>query len=526
MTAHTAASQTDSRLSAWVPSLGSADTDLLNELPIITPRARDLVRNNPIGSGAKQTLTDNIIGSQLRLSAQPKYRLLKWEKDQASAWASATEDQFSTWAETTECDAARTQTLLGLSTLSLGGSLMNGDALALVMWLPRPGSVWSTRLQTVESDRLATPPWLRNSKKLRGGVEIDQYGAPVAYWIMKKHPGDNHGYLSANQDDWERVPAFTPWGRRRVIHLFDKDRSGQSRGKSIFTAVMREFKVAGDYLGHELQAAASNALIAAFLESDLDPQSVAEIFGLDQESALSYWKTVSEKTHRKKMEGGMMLNLPLGTKLSGFNPNRPNTAFNGFMESVMRHIAAGLNMPYELLMKDFSKVNYSSARAALLEAWRFFQSKRKWLQDHWLNPIYECWLEEAINLGRVEAPAYYENRYAYTSNRWVFSGRGWVDPVKEAKGSQMRMELSLSTQQDECAEQGKDYQEVQDQRIRELVEAMEKVEAAGLPKEAAFYIAGFSMPGQSALSGPDIETLLTDESDQQVDETSQDSADE
>jgi lambda family phage portal protein len=528
MTAHTAASHDDARLAAWLPSYGSADADLIDELPLITRRGRDLVRNNPIGSGAKQTLTDNIIGSQLRLSAQPKYRLLGWNKERASAWSNATEDQFSTWADTTECDAARTQTLLGLTTLSLGSAFMNGDALALIMWLPRAGGAWSTRMQTVESDRLATPPWLRNNKKLRGGVEIDKHGAPVAYWIQKNHPGDNHGYLSANQDDWERVPAFTSWGRRRVIHLFDKDRSGQSRGKSIFTAVMREFKVAGDYLGHELQAAASNALIAAFLESDLDPQSVAEIFGTDQDSALSYWKQVCNTTHRKKMEGGMMLNLPLGTKLSGYNPNRPNTAFNGFMESVMRHIAAGLNMPYELLMKDFSKVNYSSARAALLEAWRFFQSKRKWLQDHWLNPIYECWMEEAVNTGRVDAPNYYENRYAYTSNRWVFSGRGWVDPVKEAKGSQMRMELSLSTQQDECAEQGKDYQEVQDQRIRELAEATEKVKAAGLPKGAAYYIAGFPMPGQSALSDPLTQQLLSEEADpeaQQSNEPSQDTND-
>ncbi len=26
---------------------------------------------------------------------------------------------------------------------------------------------------------------------------------------------------------WERVPAFTPWGRRRVIHLHAKERTGQ-----------------------------------------------------------------------------------------------------------------------------------------------------------------------------------------------------------------------------------------------------------------------------------------------------------
>lgn len=475
-TAHVAADTSDARLSNWFPHAGSADADLLDDLSLITPRARDLVRNNPIASGVKQTLTDNVVGSQLRLCAQPQYRLLKKDKEWAMAWGNAAEDEFATWADTTDCDAARTQTLLGLTVQALSGALINGDALALVMWVPRADSRWSTRLQMVEADRLATPPWLKYKATIRNGVEIDQYGAPVAYWISKKHPGDKNAGFLASQDNWERVPAFTAWGRRRVIHLYDKERAGQSRGKSIFASVMREFKIAGEYLGHELQAAASNALIAAFLESDLSPDAVAELFGTDQDSALSYWKKVCDTTHRKKTEGGMMLNLPLGTKLSGYNPNRPNTAFDGFMESVMRHMSAGLNMPYELVLKDFSKTNYSSARAALLEAWRYFQTKRRWIQDHWLNPIYEAWLEEAINAKRVEAPDYYDNRYAYNRCRWVFAGRGFIDPVKEAKAAQIRMDSGLSTLEQECAEQGLDWEEVLEQRARER----EKMNILGL----------------------------------------------
>jgi len=498
-TAHIAADTTDVRLSTWFPHAGSADADTLDDLALITPRARDLVRNNPIAAGVEQTMTDNIVGSQLRLCSTPKYRMLGKDKDWATAWGNAAEDEFATWADSTDCDAARTQTLLGLTTQALSGAFVNGDALALVMWVPRADSRWSTRLQMIESDRLATPPWLKYDLKIRNGVEVDALGAPVAYWISKKHPGEKNAVLLGSQDNWERVPAFTVWGRRRVIHLYDKKRSGQSRGKSIFASVMREFKVAGEYLGHELQAAASNALIAAFLESDLDPQTVAEIFGTDQDTALSYWKKVSETTHRKKVEGGMMLNLPLGTKLSGYNPNRPNTAFDAFMESVMRHMAAGLNMPYELVLKDFSKTNYSSARAALLEAWRYFQSKRRWLQDHWLSPIFEAWLEEAINIKRVDAPDYYDNRYAYNRSRWIFAGRGWVDPVKEVVAVEKRLALCISTQQDECAEQGKDFEDVQEQRIREFSMAMEKVAALALPVELSYQlalkIAGFSQDG-------------------------------
>lgn len=474
-TQHVAADLCDSRMAAWIPRNGSADADLLDEVSTITNRARDLVRNNPIASGVRQTLIDNIIGSQLRLSSQPSYRLLGKDKDWASEWGGKVEDEFATWADTVECDIARSNTFLGLTTQGASGAFTNGDGIGVILWQPRKGARWSTRLQVVEADRMDTPPWLINKANLRKGVEIDDFGAPVAYWIMKYHPGDKHAYLNlANQDNWVRIPAFTPWGRRRVIHLYDKERAGQSRGKSIFTAVMREFKTVGEYMGSEVQAAASNALIASIVESDLPPDMVADLLGGQEGGVAGHYQAIVDSYHRKKMEGGMNLVAPLGTKITGFSTNRPNVAFNGFMEAVMRHIAAGLNLPYELLVKDFSKTNYSSARAALLEAWRFFQVKRSWLRDQWLDPCFEAWLEEAVNLGRIDAPDYYDNQYAYSACRWIFAGRGWVDPTKEAKASQLRMDAGLSTLENEAAEQGLDWYEVLEQRARER-KAMEEL---------------------------------------------------
>jgi hypothetical protein len=98
-----------------------------------SPRLGTQPSDRAPASGRRSTPA-NIVGSRLRLSSKPKYRMLGWNKEAASEWANATEDRFSTWAETTECEPARTQTLLGL-TLQI-----NVDALALVMWLPRkPG---------------------------------------------------------------------------------------------------------------------------------------------------------------------------------------------------------------------------------------------------------------------------------------------------------------------------------------------------------------------------------------------------
>lgn len=478
MSAYDGASHTDLALSGWNPGMVSPDAALLPELDTLSSRSLDLARNNGLMSGAMQTKRDNIIGAVLRLAATPDYRLLGWTPERAREWGNMTEAHFRSWADTTECDAARSLNLLGLSLQALSMGMLAGDAVALPLWKPISGMRWNTRLSMIHPARLSTPPGMEGQQGLRKGIEFDRDGAPVAYHFQKVNPGDGiylNGEDATRLTQWERVPAYTSWGRRRVLHLSDKENTGQSRGKPIVAAVMREFHMAGKYSQNELQASLANSLVAAFLESDLDQDSASALFG---DNPREQWaQSVSDARSIGKLQGAAVIPLPAGAKLSTFTPGRPNAAFEAFMLAVLRHIAAGMNMPYELLLKDFSKSNYSSARAALLEAWRYFHGRRRWLVDYWLRPIYELWLEEAVNAGVVDAPDFYENRYAYTRCRFIFGGRGYVDPVKEAQASAMRMANGLSTMEQECAEQGLDYEEVLDQQqIEQQMRA-----ARGLP---------------------------------------------
>jgi lambda family phage portal protein len=481
---YSAASRDDLAMAGWDPSPLSADADLLPEIETLMSRSRDLTRNNGLAAGAMQTYRDNIVGAVLRAVPTPDYRLLGWDLKTAHEFSRSTAAKFRSYADTTECDAARSQNLIGLTCQALSGAFGNGDAIGLPLWLPRQDAKWSTRIKMIESDRLRTPPQLMARADIRGGIEQDDDGAPVAYHFLKRHPGDlfNGMYATAMVMDmlaYERVPAFTNWGRRRVIHLHDKERTGQSRGKPVLAAVMREFHMLGKYSGNELQASVANSLVAAFLESNLDQKSAEELFGEDPRGA---WATsVGQARNIRALKGAAVIPLPAGAKVTGFAPNRPNSAFEAFVLAVLRHIASGLNMPYELLAKDFSRTNYSSARAALLEAWRFFLGRRRWLTDYWLRPIYELWFEEAVNAGEIDAPDFYANRYAYTRCRFIFGGRGYVDPVKEAQASLLRVAGSISTLEIECAEQGLDYEEVLDQRALERQMMIER----GLDPDAA-----------------------------------------
>jgi lambda family phage portal protein len=447
-------------LSNWLPWRAPTDAEILPDQDMLVARSRDLNRNNGIASGGLQTLQDNVVGTGLRLAANPDYRALGKDIAWAEKWSQTTESLWRTWADSTDCDAAHRLNFAGLTALVFRSALEAGEALALPLWLERTETPFKTCLQLIDCDRLSQPFNQLPTVKLRGGVEVDDYGRPLAYhirmfenWMSMMFPAQ--AWVSGQ---WERIPAETDFGRKRVIHLLVQDRIDQTRGKPILAPVIEQFRMLDSYQRTELQSAIVNSLVAGVIETPMDPAAITELLGGDQNRYLD-----QKNQYRPQMEGGTFIPLYPGDKLTPFTPSRPAPQFSNFVEAVLRHIGVCLGMPYELVVKDFSKTNYSSARAALLEAWRFFMARRTWIAQYWCAPVYRLWLEEAVNAGMIEAPGFYQNLSYYCRAKWIGPGRGWIDPVKEAEAAQVRMITQISTLEQECAEQGQDWNDVLEQ---------------------------------------------------------------
>jgi capsid protein len=107
------------------------------------------------------------------------------------------------------------------------------------------------------------------------------------------------------------------------------------------------------------------------------------------------------------------------------------------------------------------------------------------------QPAYEAWLCEAVAIGRIKAPGYFENdaiRAAWSKAQWQGSTMGSVDPKKEAEAAVIKINASLSTAEREAAEiNGSDVFENMAQRQREFNnEPVRKVKAAPIqPQKGA-----------------------------------------
>lgn len=501
---------------AWLPSRGSADADALPARELTLARVRDVVRNNPVAAAGVDRIVDLIVGPGLRLSAKPDGVALGIDDPhELRDFARAMQAEWRLFAEDPRflCDARRTASMNGLFRLLARTLTIADEAAAALTWRETPGARYATCVQTIDPDRLSNPDGAADSATLRGGVEMDIFGAPVAYHVRNAHAGD--WWAGMETSTWTRVPREASWGRPVFVHGFEPKREGQTRAISTFNALLGRLRMVSKHAETELESATVNALYAAFVESALPSEEVKGRLDPSTSTAVGDM-FMYFKDNPVRLAGSRIPVLPPGSKITMNHAPRQTAAFGDFQSVFLASIASALGISYEQLSMDWSKTNYSSARAALNEVWRSVSRLRAVFVEQVATPIYYAVLEEAFDRGYLRLPAsarpvglpaglddfevFQLMPGAFTRARWLGPGRGYVDPVKEAEGASMRMSSLTSTLERECAEQGEDYEEVLAQA------AIEKAarEELGLPPLAVGSPNGQPEPETGAGDGPPV----------------------
>jgi lambda family phage portal protein len=458
--AYVGASRSDRALSQWNPQIGDADSDAIYDLDILRARSRDLLRNAPLAGGAVNTVVTNVVGTGLLLEPQIDARALGMSDEEAQAWQDQTEREWCLFSESPEVDAARTLNFTGMQELAFRSVLASGDVLVVLPAFVRDGSPYRTKLQLVEADRLSNPHNKPDSDRLAGGVEKDQYGAAVAYHVQSTHPGTT---LATQKTEWQRLEAYGKSGRRNVLHLFKPLRPNQSRGVPYLAPVMKPLKQLDRYTDAEIMAAVIAGMYTVFVKSDLGDGAMAPMAPASETGGLT-----SDEDY--KLAAGAIVGLAPGESIETANPGRPNSAFDPFVQAVLRQIGVGLELPFEILIKHFT-ASYSAARAAILEAWKFFIMRRQWLAQSFCQPVYEAFLWEAVLSGRITAPGFLTDpllRKAYCGALWIGPAKGMINEQAEVEAAGRRIELGISTRAEETAQlTGGDWDRKHAQQVKE-----------------------------------------------------------
>lgn len=460
-------------LLSWLATGRDADSDIVDSIETLRNRSRDLYMGAPLATGALKTMRTNIVGSGLMLNAQVDAEFLGISDEQAKEWENSVEREWRLWADTVNCDAERKQNFYQLQSLVLLSALMSGDVFVTMPVVKRPGSVYDLRIGLIEADRVCNPNKadMVPGKNVAGGVEVDEFGAVKAYYVAKHHPESRPRDISNWAQKWTRVLAFGErTGRRNVLHIMaDVERPAQRRGVPLLAPVIESLKQLSRYSDAELMAAVVAGMFTVFVRSNTPSTPLGQMFTPGAE--------IDKDPAAYELGNGAIVSLEEGESVEIANPGRPNTGFESFVQAVCRQIGAALEIPYELLIKNFT-ASYSASRASLLEAWKMFRMRREWLISAFCQPIYEEWLTEAVAKGRIQAPGFFEDpaiKAAWCGAEWFGDAQGQLDPQKEANAAKIRVAEGFSTREREAAElTGMKYENIHAIRARE--EAMRRAD--------------------------------------------------
>ena len=494
------ASRTSGILKSYLPVRASAKSDIDANLYTLRNRSADQAINTPIGAAAIQTSSMHTVGAGLKVFPKIHYLDLGMTHEEAREWHRKARREFDLWAASKHADLYRRNSFYDLQDVAYVAYLVDGDSFALFRRKPPTAFMpYSLRLQIIEGNRISNPHTgsiaggygafsvaaknQSNGHRIVSGVEIDADGAIEAYWISNSVPGD---LVETQMNAWVRVKAFGDLsGMPNIVQICHDVRSEQYRGVPYLAPVIETLKQVSRYTSAELTAAIIKSFFALFFTNT--PAGAAGLDGIAP-PVLGYGGEEGKEhdpsrpvvdVSEYKLGSGTLNALPAGVDVKAVDAGRSMSTFDPFVSQLIKQIGAAINIPYEVLMKNFTS-SYSASRAALLQAWEEFKLRRTWFARDFCQPVYEAWLAEAVAIGRIDAPGFFDDpaiRAAWVNAEWYGPTMSILDPVKDIKGSAMRVAYGLSTREREAAEMtGTDFEENLDQ----LAWEMKLIESKGL----------------------------------------------
>ena len=387
-------------------------------------RSRHFVRNSGWAKRAIDAICDNTIGQGIRPAPSGTKNQVKKIK---SIWKS--------WAETTACDFDGKNTFYGLQNIIMSEIAEAGDCLIIRR---RVNADIPIKLQVVEGDQLDQSKDTVNEKGYaRLGVQFNEAGQRIGYWVWPKHPYDATGTL------WSVSSEFIPIDD--VIHPYEILRAGQVRGVPMGVASFMKLSDFSDYEDAQLVRQKAAACFTAFVSGK-----------------------ESDGNELETLEPGIIEYLSDGQEITFSNPPKAD-GYAEYSNKILQGIAVSYGITYEMLTGDYSNVNFTSGRMAKIDITPRF---RKWqynlIVPQLCVPVWNWFMDAVIMTGKTSI------RTECNAMDWTAPKIGQLDPVKETNARIMQLQAGLTTLSECWREDGRDREEFLDEYMKdkEMIEEM------------------------------------------------------
>lgn len=473
-----------------MPTLMSAHEETEISRREAVRQARQAERQSEAIRGGLDRKVNTVVGADLFPRIIPDWRTLGLTPQWAAEYARTAEALFKSWAIDRRkiCDAEGHLTFGGLMWLAMRNVAgPDGETFGIIHYdttrARKLNTPWATTITVLDPQRVETPPQYADRPEVVDGKLLDDYGRMLGFYFNKMPRGP----AGITDLEYGFCPRENRVGRPMGWHYFAKHRGAAQRGVTALVNILKRSRMLDKFDGAHLGAAIVAAAMATYVKTKGTPEEARENLapaGSDSDSAMAGRFGFYDKL-KLRIGPQRIPVLPLEDEIMISAADRSAGDPTAFRNSFLRDFASAMNMTAEQLSLDYSQVNYSSARAALIDIWRGVLAERSMFCSSVASLIVEAVLEECVVKGWLPipagAPAFNDEREAYT--RCAFTGppMGWVDPKKEAEAAQLRTDPTrpLSTLTEEASSQGRSFDEIVAERAREE----ETLKGAGLKQD-------------------------------------------
>ena len=416
----------------WVPMHGTGESLNAPSRDKARAKARHLERNSELVNSILNAFTRNVVGKGFNLQVRTENQ----------DWNNTVEQYWAEWSRPGNCDVTGRLSLNEILRMIIKRKIVDGGILLLKTYEEDKSGIYY-RLQLVEVDSLKSPGTIESAtgNPIVNGIEVNSYGRPLKYYIEKQSADLRFS------SEIECVDAD------RVIYLAELNRPTEIREMTPLARVLNDVKDVEDFFEAVGFKQKINAALAVFITSDKD---VTPTVG----RSIVRQNNDGQQKIGKRIDSGSITELPPGKDVKTLVPSGQSSELADFNLAVNRRIGAGHGLSYEMMSRDVSQVNYSSARQNMLEDWKTFEMEQNYLIEHFLDFVFEDVIVAAYLAGRLPgAPKdFMQNRPKYLKHEFLGQGLPWIDPLKEAQANQVMLATGQTTLKDIYAKKGKDWE--------------------------------------------------------------------
>ncbi len=271
------------------------------------------------------------------------------------------------------------------------------------------------------------------------GVQKDGWGRPLGYYVMKQHPGST---ISVPGSRFETV--YRP--AEQMMHLKLVRRLHQTRGVSLFHAVLTRLDDLKDYEESERIAARVAAALTAFIKRDS---------GLSDVVTATTGEDSTATTRGFAMEPGLIFDgLMPGEDVGLIDSKRPNPNLEAFRNSMLRAVASGTGTRFSSIAKNYNGT-YSAQRQELVEAVAHYRRLFSYLRYRFYLPVWRRFIDAARLSGALRLPLGINEASLYTPEIRP-PQMPWIDPKKEIEAFALMVEAGFRSRQQVIRDMGGD----------------------------------------------------------------------